>query len=131
MQEPTWHRVGPVEQVADKGLQQLKIGKLMIALSYRDGEFGAISGVCNHVGGPLGEGTLSDDGYVMCPWHNWQFQRLTGEARPGIPAAVPRHEVKVENGGAFVNLTPATKPVDAPVPADSLPRATKRGPVPS
>ncbi|MBI3861737.1 MAG: Rieske 2Fe-2S domain-containing protein [Planctomycetia bacterium] len=81
MQEPNWHRIGPVEQFDDQGLQQLKIGKLTIALSFRDGTFGAISGVCNHVGGPLGEGTLSDDGYVTCPWHHWQFQRLTGEAR--------------------------------------------------
>jgi nitrite reductase/ring-hydroxylating ferredoxin subunit len=109
MKEPNWHLLGPVEKFSDKALQQLKIGKLTIALSYRDGEFGAISGVCNHVGGPLGDGTLSDDGFVICPWHHWQFQRLTGEARPGIPAAVPRHEVKVENGEIFVNLTPATK----------------------
>ena len=130
MQEPSWHRLGPVEQFADKALQQLKIGTLTIALSYRDGEFGAISGVCNHVGGPLGDGTLSDDGYVICPWHNWQFQRLTGEARPGIPAAVPRHEVKVEKGVVFVNLAPATNRVQAPHPAHPLAREIKREPGP-
>jgi len=131
MQEPNWHRLGPAEQLAGKTLQQLKIGKLAIALSYREGEFGAISGVCNHVGGPLGDGTLSEDGYVICPWHNWQFQRLTGEARPGIPAAVPRHEVKLENGEVFVNLTPATKRVHAPHPAHHLAREIRREPGPS
>jgi len=130
MKEPNWHLLGPVEKFSDKALQQLKIGKLTIALSYRDGEFGAISGVCNHVGGPLGDGTLSDDGFVICPWHHWQFQRLTGEARPGIPAAVPRHEVKVENGEIFVNLTPATKRVHAPHPAHPLAREIKREPGP-
>ena len=130
MQEPNWHRLGPVEQFADKALQQFKIGTLTIALSYHDGEFGAISGVCNHVGGPLGDGTLSDDGYVICPWHNWQFQRMTGEARPGIPAAVPRHEVKVENGVVFVNLTPATSRIHAPHPAHPLAREIKREPGP-
>ena len=130
MKEPTWHLLGPVKKFSDKALQQLKIGKLTIALSYRDGEFGAISGVCNHVGGPLGDGTLSDDGFVICPWHHWQFQRLTGEARPGIPAAVPRHEVKVENGEVFVNLTPATKRVHASHPAHPLAREIKREPGP-
>src|SRR5262245_20280277 len=130
MQEPTWHRIGPVEHLADKGLQQIKIGKLTIARSYRDGVFGAISGICNHVGGPLGEGTLSDDGYIICPWHNWQFHRLSGEARPGIPAAVPRHDVKIENGEVFVNLTPATKRVQAPHPAHSLAREIRREPGP-
>jgi len=61
MQEPNWRRLGPVEQFADKALQQLRVGTLTIALSDRDGEFGAISGVCNHVGGPLGDGTLRDN----------------------------------------------------------------------
>ena len=130
MQEPSWHRIGPVEQFADKEIQQLQIGKVAIALSYRDGTFAAISGVCNHVGGSLGEGRLSDDGYVVCPWHHWQFERSTGEARPGIPAAVPRHEVKVENGEVFINLTPATKRVHAPHPAHSLAREIKREPGP-
>src|SRR4029077_10719474 len=130
MKEQNWHLLGPVEKFADKALQQLKIGKLTIALSCRSGEFGAISGVCNHVGGPLGDGTLSDDGFVICPWHHWQFQRLTGEARPGIPAAVPRHEVKVENGEVFVNLTPATKRVHASHPAHPLAREIKREPGP-
>ena len=130
MQDPNWHRIGPVEQIAAKELQQLQIGKLTIALSYRDGTFAAISGVCNHVGGPLGEGKLSDDGYVVCPWHHWQFERSTGEARPGIPAAVPRHEVKVENGEVFINLTPATKRVHSPHPAHSLAREIKREPGP-
>ena len=130
MQERNWHRLGTVEQLAKQALQQIKIGTRTIALSYRDGEFGAISGVCNHVGGPLGDGTLSDDGYVICPWHNWQFQRLTGEARPGIPAAVPRHDVKVENGEVFVNLAPATKRVHAPHPEHPLAREIKREPGP-
>jgi nitrite reductase/ring-hydroxylating ferredoxin subunit/multimeric flavodoxin WrbA len=130
MQESNWHRIGSVEQLAGKELQQLEIGKLSIALTCRDGEFAAISGVCNHVGGPLGEGTLSDDGYVICPWHNWQFQRFTGEARPGIPAAVPCHDVKVENGEVFVNLAPATQRVHAPHPAHSLSREVTREPGP-
>src|SRR5262245_1169675 len=122
MAEPAWHRLGPVEQFAGQAVQQVQIGQLAIALTCRDGEFAAISGVCNHVGGPLGNGTLSDDGYVVCPWHHWQFHRLTGEARPGIPAAVPRHEVKVENGELWVNLVPATQRIHAPHPAHALSR---------
>jgi len=130
MKEPNWHRLGPAQQFAGKPLQQLQIGELKIALSYRDGEFGAISGVCNHVGGPLGEGMLSKDGYAVCPWHSWQFHRLTGEARPGTPAAVPRHDVKVEKGDLFINLTPATKRINAPHAAHPLSREIRREPGP-
>jgi nitrite reductase/ring-hydroxylating ferredoxin subunit len=44
------------------------LGRTTIALTYKGGLFSAISGVCNHVGGPLGEGTLDGD-YVVCPWY--------------------------------------------------------------
>jgi nitrite reductase/ring-hydroxylating ferredoxin subunit len=59
-------------------LQQLTVGRTKIALSHHDGVFGAVSGACNHVGGPLGEGTLEGD-YVVCPWHHWKFHRVTGQ----------------------------------------------------
>ncbi len=39
MQAPNWHRLGPVAQFTEKAIQQIKIGKLAIALTYRDGEF--------------------------------------------------------------------------------------------
>src|SRR5262245_44232744 len=130
MKKLNWHHLGPVGHFVGRPLQQLKIGKLAIALSSSDGEFGAISGICNHVGGPLGEGSLKEGGYVVCPWHAWQFHRVTGEARPGIPAAVPRHEIKVENGELFVNLTPATRRVQAPHSAHPLTREIKREPGP-
>ncbi|HEV8632424.1 MAG TPA: Rieske (2Fe-2S) protein [Thermoanaerobaculia bacterium] len=68
MGEPTdgWYDLGPAE-----ALREVRIGRLLLALSYRDGTFGAISGVCNHLAGPLGDGTLEDD-YVVCPWHYWR-----------------------------------------------------------
>ena len=130
MSNTTWHRVGRAEDLQATPLQQIQIGDVAIALTFRDGQFAAISGVCNHVGGPLGKGQLSDDGYVVCPWHSWQFERFTGAARPGIPAAVPRYDVKVENGEVFINLTPATPRVHAPHPAHPLTRELRREPGP-
>jgi nitrite reductase/ring-hydroxylating ferredoxin subunit len=82
-----WQRLGSVEDLKRRDLQQLEVDHTPIALSYRNGEFGAVSGRCNHAGGPLGQGTLRDD-YIVCPWHNWMFHRLTGKAQPEIPAAV-------------------------------------------
>jgi multimeric flavodoxin WrbA len=74
-----------------------------------NGRFAAISGACNHVGGPLGDGRL-DGEYVVCPWHNWKYHRATGEGEPGYEAErVPRYDVKVEAGHLWVNLEAATK----------------------
>jgi nitrite reductase/ring-hydroxylating ferredoxin subunit/multimeric flavodoxin WrbA len=103
-----WVDAGPAELLRAKSLQQLELGKTRIALVCKDGEFSAISGVCNHAGGPLGEGKLDGD-YIVCPWHYWKFHRRTGLGEPGFEEdAVPRHDVKVEHGRVLVNAAPAT-----------------------
>jgi nitrite reductase/ring-hydroxylating ferredoxin subunit/multimeric flavodoxin WrbA len=130
MSELQWHRLGRVDELKAKPLQQIQAGKVVLALSYCDGEFGAISGLCNHVGGPLGDGHVDTDGYVVCPWHHWHFHRLTGQAHHGIPAAAPRYDLKIENGDLFVNLVAATKRINAPHPAHPLTRPITREPGP-
>jgi nitrite reductase/ring-hydroxylating ferredoxin subunit len=125
-----WRALGAIDELKQKPLRQVTVDKVAIALSYRDGKFGAVSGRCNHAGGPLGEGTLRDDGYIVCPWHHWMFHRETGEARPGIPAIVPRHELREQDGVLYVNLDPATKRVQAPHPPHPLTRKEDRKPGP-
>ena len=61
-----WTDVGASEELARKDVQEVRVGTKRIALTCRDGEFGAISGTCNHVGGPLGQGTIEGD-FVVCP----------------------------------------------------------------
>ncbi len=101
--------IGAAEDLARKALQEVPLGNKTLALSCRDGRFGAIANACNHVGGPLGQGAL-DGEYVVCPWHYYKFHRVTGEGEPGYEAdRVPRHEVKVENGRVLVAAEPATK----------------------
>ncbi len=131
MSEADWRDIGAAEELAKKPLQQLKIDRTKVALSYRDGQFGAISGVCNHVGGPLGDGRLDGD-YVVCPWHNWKFHCRTGVGEPGYEQdCVPRFDVKVENGRVLVNLTPASRRQKAPHAAHPLARPVLReaGPI--
>ena len=108
MAEPVWADLGPVDELKKRTLAQIKVGRTPIALSYRDGRFSAVSGVCNHVGGPLGEGRLDGD-YIVCPWHNYKFHFRTGEGEPGYEEdRVPSYALKVEGDHLFVNLTPAT-----------------------
>jgi multimeric flavodoxin WrbA/nitrite reductase/ring-hydroxylating ferredoxin subunit len=121
-QTAPWHRLGSVADLKKKApLQQVEVEGQRIALSFADSQFGAVSGDCLHYGGPLGNGTIQD-GYIVCPWHHWMFHRLTGEARPGIPAAVPRYELKEEAGDLFINLVPLTQAKHAPHPAHPLSR---------
>ena len=126
MAEAQWHDLGPVEELKKKPLQQVHAGKTKIALTYLNDEFSAVSGVCNHVGGPLGDGRLDGD-YIVCPWHNWKFHCKTGLGEPGYEEdAVPSYALKVENGHLFVNTeanSPRTRKKHDPHP---LARPIKR-----
>ena len=94
-----WIDVGAADELAARPLQQVLLGRKKIALVCKDGQFSAISGVCNHVGGPLGEGKLDGD-YVVCPWHYWKFHCRTGEGEPGYEATVFRRTTCASRTGA-------------------------------
>jgi nitrite reductase/ring-hydroxylating ferredoxin subunit/multimeric flavodoxin WrbA len=109
MSKETWIDVGVALELQKRVLQVVDVGRKPVALSFRNGRFGAIANACNHVGGPLGEGTLDGD-YVVCPWHYWKFHHVSGEGEPGYEAdRVPRHDVKVEDGRVLVSAEPVTK----------------------
>ena len=125
-----WIDLGPVETLKERPLQQVMAGRAKIALSFRDGRFSAVSGICNHAGGPLGEGRLEGD-YLVCPWHNWKFHRETGLGEPGFEAdAVPRHELREEGGHLWLNPEAATKRAKAPHAPHPLSRPLERAPGP-
>ncbi len=74
-----------------------------VAVFNVDGQFHAISHICAHQGGPLGEGLLEGT-VVTCPWHGWQFDVTTGVS-PLIPTAmVERYECRVEGDQVQVAL---------------------------
>jgi len=129
--EQDWIDVGAVDELRGIPLQQVTAQRTKIALTCRDGIFSAISGSCNHVGGPLGEGRLEGD-YVVCPWHYWKFHSRSGAGEPGYEAdCVPRYEVKIEAGRVLVDLKSATRRRKAPHPPHPLSRPIVRsdGPI--
>ena len=45
-----WVDVGSVEEVSATPLKRLSVKGRDLAISFRDGQFGAVSNTCNHVG---------------------------------------------------------------------------------
>ena len=125
-----WCDLGPVERFTKGPLTAAKIGTTRIVVTYRNGEFGALSGVCNHAGGPLAEGRL-DGEYLVCPWHNWKYHWRTGLGEPGFEGdAVPQYDVRVVDGRLQVSTSPVTKRTHLPHPAHSVARKVQRAPGP-
>ena len=67
------------------------------------GELHAVSGVCPHRGGPLGQGALNGNN-ITCPWHAWEFDCRTGEYDIDPAKRIPTYEVKVEGGDVFLDI---------------------------
>jgi nitrite reductase/ring-hydroxylating ferredoxin subunit/multimeric flavodoxin WrbA len=131
MDKKQWHELGTTEALKQRSLQEVQIGKTKIALSYTGEKFSAVSGRCNHVGGPLGQGHLEGE-YIVCPWHHWKFHCKTGEGQPGYEGErVPQYELKAENGKLFINLESITKRTHLSHQINPVGRPVKRekGPV--
>ena len=60
-QQEEWIDVGAAEDFKREPLREAKLGERLVAVSFKDGKFGVISNVCNHVGGPLGKGHLDGE----------------------------------------------------------------------
>src|SRR5579864_472228 len=128
--EEDWVDLGAANELAKRALQPVIARKIVMALSFKEGMFGAVSNVCNHAGGPLGEGLLDGD-YLVCPWHHWKFHRSTGAGEPGYEEdRVPSWPVKVEGGRVLVNLAAGTKRGRSPHPPHPLEREPERAPGP-
>ena len=84
-----WLDLGAVEELRRPARRIVDVAGKRVALTYIAGRFGAVSDVCNHAGGLLGEGEL-DGEYLTCPWHYWKFHFATGEGEPGFEADLTR-----------------------------------------
>ena len=124
---PDWQDVGDAADLAKKPLVQVTAGKTPIALSFAKGAFRAISGVCNHMGGPLGDGRI-DGEYVVCAWHYYKFHAATGLGEPGYEEdRVPAYDVKVEMGRVLVDVASGTPRHKTPHKPHPLARPIVRG----
>ena len=73
----------------------VEAGGKSLAVFNVEGTYYAIDNECVHRGGPLGEGDL-DGNVVMCPWHNWTYDVITGRCINNPSACVKSYPVQVE-----------------------------------
>jgi nitrite reductase/ring-hydroxylating ferredoxin subunit/DMSO/TMAO reductase YedYZ heme-binding membrane subunit len=76
-----------------------------VAIFKYDGKISAVSNVCQHQNGPLGEGKILG-GCVTCPWHGYQYLPDTGASPPPFVEKVPTFRVRIRNGRVLVHPKP-------------------------
>jgi nitrite reductase/ring-hydroxylating ferredoxin subunit len=101
-----WIAVGPPQSIPDKCARIVTpAGGERIAV-FRDGEhIGALTNLCAHQNGPLGEGRIID-GCVTCPWHGYQYRLVDGCAPPPFTEKLVTYRVRIRDGVVEVNARP-------------------------
>jgi nitrite reductase/ring-hydroxylating ferredoxin subunit len=83
--------------------REFSIGDRTICIANVDGTITAMDNVCLHRGGPLGQGVV-DRGKLICPWHGWEWNPVTGEAAHNSATKIPVYPLKIENGDVLIKL---------------------------
>lgn len=92
-----------VEDVPPDAVMEVMVRGAAYAICNVKGKITALSGVCPHAGGPLGQGQISE-GKVVCPFHMWAFDCATGRHEFAASLCVPVFAVEIRDGGVFVDL---------------------------
>ncbi|HVQ24489.1 MAG TPA: Rieske 2Fe-2S domain-containing protein [Planctomycetota bacterium] len=100
-----WVDVCAVDSILEGRARTVVVSGERIAVFRWDGRVAALSNVCQHQNGPLGEGRIVD-GCVTCPWHGYQYRPEDGRSPPPFTEAVPTFAVRVERGRVLVATTP-------------------------
>jgi DMSO/TMAO reductase YedYZ heme-binding membrane subunit/nitrite reductase/ring-hydroxylating ferredoxin subunit len=101
-----WLAVGPPGSIPDRAARIIAApGGERIAV-FRDGRrIGALTNVCAHQNGPLGEGCIID-GLITCPWHGYQYRLDDGCAPPPFTDRLETFRVRIRNGIVEVDSHP-------------------------
>lgn len=68
------------------------------------GEFYAVSGVCAHNGGFLGDGEIEGQ-YIKCPWHKAAFRIRDGKNGWPAPRPLRVYPLKIEKGSLYIGVS--------------------------
>jgi len=95
-------KVGSLATLPDGQARPVQASGQSIAICRVGDTIYAVDGVCPHSGGPLGQGALHGT-TLVCPWHAWEFDCVTGEYDRNPDLCLRRFDVQVREGEIFVN----------------------------
>jgi nitrite reductase/ring-hydroxylating ferredoxin subunit/DMSO/TMAO reductase YedYZ heme-binding membrane subunit len=104
--ERGWIAVGPPLSIPDQAAVIVAApGGERIAV-FRDGtQVGAVTNLCAHQNGPLGEGRIVN-GCITCPWHGYEYRLEDGCAPPPFTEKLATYRVRVRDGIVEVDPHP-------------------------
>lgn len=82
-------------------------GRALCVTRTADG-WGVLDNRCPHQGGPLGDGQI-ENGYVICPWHAYEYDPTTGAPPPGFVDAAVAYPTRRNGDGRLEVALPVVE----------------------
>ncbi|MFT5573186.1 MAG: sulfoxide reductase heme-binding subunit YedZ [Cryomorphaceae bacterium] len=111
-----WVSVGAWQDIPDNQAITVTVDKdeRVAVFRYEGTKLAAISNVCQHQNGPLGEGRVID-GCITCPWHGFQYRPEDGRSPEPFTEKVATYHLKLEGDQVFLNPVALPKGSARPV----------------
>lgn len=94
-----------VDSIPEKRAVVVSLQGERVAVFRYDGKVSAVSNVCRHQNGPLGEGRILD-GCITCPWHGYQYLPESGASPPPFKDKVATFRTRITAGKVWVHPCP-------------------------
>jgi nitrite reductase/ring-hydroxylating ferredoxin subunit len=107
-----WLAVGPPDSIPDQAARIVAAANGERIAVFRDGnQIGALTNLCAHQNGPLGEGRIIN-GCVTCPWHGYEYRLEDGCAPPPFTEKLATYRVRLRDG--LIEVDPKALPPGTP-----------------
>ena len=119
-----WLPVGRADAVPEgRAIVVRPPGAEAVAIFRHEGRLSAVSNVCKHQNGPLGEGRIVD-GCITCPWHGFQYRPQDGCAPPPYTEKLATYNLRLDGPMLLLDARPnapgtPVAPLAVPEPAPS------------
>jgi len=100
-----WVAACTVDEIPENRARIVCVAGERVAVFRYDGKISAVSNVCQHQNGPLGEGKIVF-GCITCPWHGYQYLPETGASPPPFVEKVPTFNIRLAEGRVWVDPRP-------------------------
>lgn len=104
--EVAWIDVCSVDEIPENRAKVVCVpGRERVAVFKHAGGISAVTNVCAHQRGPLGEGKILN-GCITCPWHGWEYRPEDGCSPPPFKEKIATYRVKVVGCRVFIDPNP-------------------------
>ncbi len=108
-----FYEVCTTADIAENRAKIVFINGENIAIFKYEGKISAVSNICRHQHGPIGEGKIVD-GCITCPWHGYQYYPQNGQSPPPFTEKLETYDVKIVQDKVWVNPTPYPEGTERP-----------------